>query len=235
MSGFPTRSKCALWWRSLFGRSKSLPQAGHRTYIDPSAQFIGADFIRIGGRSIISEGCWFNVNDRSGKEPRITIGDQTYVGRRSFFSVGQRIRVGPYCLISNDCNLLGADHDFRNPFTPYLVSPVVAEGYIDIGPNCWLGSASIVLKDVSIGFGSIIGAGSVVTKAVPAFSLAVGSPACVLKRYRMSTASWVAVKEWTDDDESAIPSEEDYLHRLRASYPWVSMPVVIAGHCRGNI
>jgi acetyltransferase-like isoleucine patch superfamily enzyme len=51
---------------------------------------------------------------------------------------------------------------------------------VEIGANCWIGAAAIVMADV--GAGSTIGAGSVVTRAIPAGSVAVGSPARVLPR-----------------------------------------------------
>ena len=53
---------------------------------------------------------------------------------------------------------------------------------IKIGDKCWLGGGVIVLPGVTIGDGSVIGAGSVVTKDIPANSLAVGNPCHVIRR-----------------------------------------------------
>ncbi|WP_071585616.1 DapH/DapD/GlmU-related protein [Selenomonas sputigena] len=63
---------------------------------------------------------------------------------------------------------------------------------IHIGDKAWLGFNVIVLKGVSIGEGAVIGAGSVVTSDVPAYSVAVGNPAAVVKR--------LIVEEGTDED-----------------------------------
>ncbi|CAN8070770.1 unnamed protein product [Agarophyton chilense] len=52
---------------------------------------------------------------------------------------------------------------------------------VTIGSNVWLGGKAIILPGVTIGEGSIIGAGSVVTKDIPPFSMAVGNPARVVK------------------------------------------------------
>jgi len=53
---------------------------------------------------------------------------------------------------------------------------------VTIEEDCWLGTGAIVLPGVSIGRGSIIGAGAVVTKDIPPLSLAVGVPARVVRQ-----------------------------------------------------
>ena len=68
-------------------------------------------------------------------------------------------------------------------------------GEVIIGDNVWLGEFVLVLPDVIIGKGSIIGANSVVTKNIPAYSIAVGSPARVIKKYNFSTQRWEIVKK----------------------------------------
>jgi acetyltransferase-like isoleucine patch superfamily enzyme len=67
-----------------------------------------------------------------------------------------------------------------------------------IGNNCWIGMNSIILKGVKIGDNSIIGAGSVVTTNVPDNSLAVGSPAKVVKTYKGEEKKTVMKKTKTD-------------------------------------
>lgn len=208
---------------------------GARTYVDPSAHFIGARFVEIGRRSIISEGCWFNVNDRTGDQARISIGDHCYIGRRTFLNCGLKITIRSYCMISHGCNLLGADHDFSDPFRPYLSVPVAGKDCIAIGANSWIGANVNILKGVSIGFGSIIGAGSVVTHSVPSLSVAVGNPARITKRFSLVQNQWVPQAEWTPEDEERLPSDEEYLAALRKSCEWIPMPYVIGGRIMGNL
>ena len=61
---------------------------------------------------------------------------------------------------------------------------------ITIANNCWLGEKVVILQGVSIGEWSIIGAGSVVTKSIPAYSIAVGNPAKVIKVYNKNKHCW---------------------------------------------
>ena len=61
---------------------------------------------------------------------------------------------------------------------------------INIGDGCWLGEKVCVLPGVTIGKKCIIGAGSIVTKSIPDFSIAVGNPAKVIKKYNFETHKW---------------------------------------------
>lgn len=58
-----------------------------------------------------------------------------------------------------------------------------SDGDIHIGKNCWIGMNTVILKGVTIGYNSIIGAGSVVNSDIPADLLAAGVPAKVVKKY----------------------------------------------------
>jgi acetyltransferase-like isoleucine patch superfamily enzyme len=61
---------------------------------------------------------------------------------------------------------------------------------VSIGRNAWLGQNVVVLPGVTIGEHCVIGANSVVNSSIPDFSVAVGAPARVIKRYNKETARW---------------------------------------------
>lgn len=91
----------------------------------------------------------------------------------------RRVEIGQDCLISPFCYIIDSDHGFQKGLPirsqKYTINPVV------IGDDVWIGVGSAVLKGVSIGAGSVIGARSVVTKDIPESVIAVGSPARVVK------------------------------------------------------
>ena len=58
---------------------------------------------------------------------------------------------------------------------------------------CWVGEKVIIMPGVTIGDRSIIGAGAIVTRDIPPYSIAVGNPAKVIKRYNFKTHSWEKV------------------------------------------
>lgn len=88
------------------------------------------------------------------------------------------IYIGDYTMMGPNVNLATANH----PLLPELREKAYQYNLpIHIGKNCWLGAGVIVVPGVTIGDNTVIGAGSVVTKDIPANSLAVGNPCRVLR------------------------------------------------------
>ncbi|SDU79664.1 maltose O-acetyltransferase [Arcanobacterium phocae] len=108
----------------------------------------------------------------------VTIGDGTFVNYDCIFLDVAPIAIGKNCQIAPRVQLLTAWH----PLEPTLRSEGWEGGSpIVVGNNVWLGAGVMVLPGVSIGDNSVIGAGSVVTRDIPANTVAVGSPAHVVK------------------------------------------------------
>ncbi len=84
------------------------------------------------------------------------------------------ISIGDNCIIAPGVRLIAHDASTKK-FLGYTKI-----GRIDIGQNCFLGDSAIVLPGITIGHGSIVGAGSVVTKDIPAGMVAAGNPAKVI-------------------------------------------------------
>lgn len=208
---------------------------GARSFVDPTAQVLGWQQVRIGHHTIVGENTWINVNQRDSAEPVVIIGDNCFIARRNFLSAGARITIGDYCLTGPDCHFLGADHEFSSPFAPYAATGVTPDGVIEIGPNCWFGSSVIVMKDVRIGFGSVLGAGALITRDVPPFSVVVGSPGRVVKRFDLRRKEWVKAEEYPADGDSLLPSEADYLADLRTRYPALKGARAAGGKSFGDI
>jgi acetyltransferase-like isoleucine patch superfamily enzyme len=104
----------------------------------------------------------------------LTIGKGTYLNRNARVVCHVRIDIGDNCKIAYDTVIMDTDeHDVPGGTGPQPVS---------IGNDVWIGTRAIVLKGVTIGDGAIIGAGAVVTRDIPARSLAVGQPARVIRQ-----------------------------------------------------
>ena len=108
----------------------------------------------------------------------ISIGKGSYVNFNCVFLDLGPIRLGQRCLIGPGVQLLTAVH----PMNAAERATGKEKGAgIEIGDDCWLGGGLIVCPGVAIGDRSVIGAGAVVTRDIPADSVAVGNPARVIR------------------------------------------------------
>jgi len=117
----------------------------------------------------------------------LVVGNDVSIGPRTIIQVDGVI--GDFSLIGMGVQIVGReDHATHEVGVPIAKStwignrPQADRDSVHIGRDVWIGGSSVVLSGVTIGEGSIIGAGSVVTKDVPAFSIAVGNPARVVKK-----------------------------------------------------
>ena len=78
---------------------------------------------------------------------------------------------------------MGGGHEFGRTDVPVIRQGRPSKG-IDVGPGCWLGAGAAILDGVSVGHDAVIGAHAVVTDDVPAFAIAAGAPARVVRDRR---------------------------------------------------
>lgn len=106
--------------------------------------------------------------------------------------LGENVMINYGCTLLDVCSIRIGDHTLIGPNTQiytacHAIDPQVREKDIEfgkpvtIGKNVWIGGGAIILPGVSIGDHSVIGAGSVVTKDIPANVVAVGNPCRVIK------------------------------------------------------
>jgi len=123
----------------------------------------------------------------------IEIGNETVIQPYVHIGACTSVVLGRGVLIASFVYITDHDHDFADLAFPVVSSQRVVALPVAIGDYAWLGERAIVLKGVHIGERSIIGAGSVVTRDVPPYSIAVGVPARVVKRFDCATQKWVNV------------------------------------------
>jgi acetyltransferase-like isoleucine patch superfamily enzyme len=155
---------------------------GRRVYVDHGVYLHGAPGgLRIGDSSWIMNGCRLHVfNYRGISHAGIHIGSRTFVGEGSVMRGQGGIVIGDHVLFGPGVQVLAVDHVFTDSMRPIMDQGITAVG-IRIEDGCWIGAGAIILDGVTIGRGSCIGAGAVVTRSVPAHSLAVGIPARVIR------------------------------------------------------
>lgn len=220
--------------RMLLYRSQRSRRIGSGSFVDATVQVLGWHSVSIGQNSVVSEYCTINVNHYGAVTDTVRIGSNVWIAKRNFFSPGDLIELADYVMTAPDCHFLGTNHVIGDPLRPYISTGTTAGGRIRIGTNCWVGARATIFADVDIGHGSIIGAGATVRSSIPPYSMAVGTPARVVRRFSPSRKEWVRPEELSDEDLSLIPSETEYLLILRRSHPRVSMPLLAAGRSMGD-
>jgi acetyltransferase-like isoleucine patch superfamily enzyme len=132
--------------------------AGVRTDIYPHA-IHGAGDLVVGDDVLIDGKCTFAFSSGAGQErPRLVIGDHTGIGHECTIRVRRCVSIGNHCMIAPGVFIDGGQ-------------PVA------IQDNVWIGGRAIVLPGVTIGEGSIVSAGAVVTSDVPPYTVVAGNPA----------------------------------------------------------
>lgn len=206
---------------------------GRKSFVHRSVQVLGERNVMVGDNSVLSQDTWLNVNHRSSDGVAIRIDNDCFIGRRNFFSSGRAVHVKSFVLTANDCHFLGSTHIVDDPMRPVIATGTTATDTIVVGANSFIGAGARIIGNVHIGHGCVVGAGSTVVDDVPPFSLAVGSPARVRRRFSVPKAAWVPASEFSSADAAAIPPETEYIRHLK-TFGHHRMPYIAAGSDLGN-
>jgi len=152
-------------------------------------------YISIGDDTLIGPGVALSAGMVPGQEcisqVVVSIGDRCLIGRGSGIVGHFSIKIGNDVWTGHHVYITDQNHGYEDVTRP-ISQQSQPERPVVIGDGSWLGHGAVVLPGVTIGKHVVIGANSVVTKDIPDFSVAVGSPAKVIRRYDESLG-WVKV------------------------------------------
>lgn len=160
----------------------------------------GRNLIRIGHD--FTAGCGLRLDAFSHKktsEVVISIGDNVQVNDYVHIAAGESVFIGNNVLIASNVFITDHNHGkysgsgFHDSPESIPENRGLSFSNVIIEDNVWIGEFVSVLPGVVIGKGSIIGTMSVVTKNIPPFSIAVGSPARVIKEYDFILKRWIVI------------------------------------------
>ena len=149
--------------------------------------------IRLGDSCRINAGSWLDTIPEYGTatySPRLEIGDHTYIGYNAHIMACGDMKIGSNVVIADKVYISDNQHGFQDVTRPIMPQPLTHPGPVIIEDEVWLGEGVCVMPNVKIGKHSVIGANSVVTKDIPPYSVAVGVPAKIIKRYNFETEQW---------------------------------------------
>jgi acetyltransferase-like isoleucine patch superfamily enzyme len=110
----------------------------------------------------------------------LKIGNNSSIGPYAYIGCSGYIEIGDNVMMSPRVSIYSENHNFNETGLP-MIEQGVTRSFVKIEDDCWIASNSIILAGVTVGRGSIVAAGSVVTKDVPPFSVVGGNPAKIIK------------------------------------------------------
>jgi lipopolysaccharide O-acetyltransferase len=191
---------------TLFGKIKLICFLLCTKIICPNARIIrfpielrGKKYINFGKNLTTGVGCRFEVFSENKKllhfGNNVQINDYVHICVLENVSIGDNVLMASHIYISDNSH--GKYKGGQDDTSPEI--PPIKRGYyknpVIIGDNVWIGEGVVILPGVRIGTASVIGANSVVTKDIPDYSIAVGNPAKVIKKYNFSTKYWEKVNK----------------------------------------
>jgi acetyltransferase-like isoleucine patch superfamily enzyme len=133
--------------------------------------------LEIGPHAYFEPGVWL-----TSEAGRISIGAGCLLNLNVMIAAVDAVSLGEHCMVANGCLITDGNHRFDDPDVPVPWQGFTSKGPVTIGDNVWLGANAVVTSGVTIGRRAVIGANSVVLEDVPAFAIAAGAPARVLKQ-----------------------------------------------------
>jgi acetyltransferase-like isoleucine patch superfamily enzyme len=162
--------------RGIKVSSNSFIAKSAKLMMSPDGQYRGGD-IQVKKNARICEGALLLPYGGN-----IIISEGVFVGPYCVIqsSKGTTLQIGTNTMIAGNTFIVPSNHGFEGTI-PICKQPVSSKGII-IHNDVWIGAGVVIVDGVNIGEGAVIGAGSIVTKDIPPFSIAAGNPARVIKR-----------------------------------------------------
>lgn len=183
----------SVWWRLRLG------DFGRRSTIGRPFLLTSPKNLYLGSDVTIWRGARIETFATASGHGCIDIGDGTVIQPHVHLASASMISIGPGTLFASYVYVTDHDHAISDPHAPKTRTRALTTAAVQIGANVWLGEKVIVLKGVEIGDNSIVGAGSVVTHDIPRDSLAIGSPARVIRQYDAKNRRWNPVEGAQDN------------------------------------
>lgn len=185
-------------WRSQLLRPKGLARLADSAHLARPTHITNPHCIEIGERVIVGRNTLLQpITAYLGQSfsPRVVIGDDCYVGPNCQFHCIGRIELGAGCVLSDQVYLSDVSHGMDPRENLIMDQPVTSKGPVILGPHSFVGFGSVLLSGVTLGEHAVIGARSVVTRSVPAYTMVAGNPARPIAHFDKDRGAWVKARD----------------------------------------
>lgn len=207
LSTFGVMARMGIWmlrgalvrWR--FGTAKGLFLIGkdvtirQASYIHVGRNFIAQDHCEINGLSqkglvfgdkvTIGSYAIIRPTNLYGGEAGVglKVGNNSSIGPYAYIGCSGYIEIGDNVMMSPRVSIYSENHNFSETEIP-MIEQGVTRSFVKIEDDCWIAANAVILAGVTVGKGSVVAAGSIVTKDVPPYSIVAGNPAKIIKNRR---------------------------------------------------
>lgn len=152
--------------------ARNLPESRHLKLAKKLRGFFAKRIVQSFGKNV-------NIEKNASFTPGLSIGNNSGVGISC--EINGQVTIGNNVMMGPDVVIYTSGHRFDRTDIPMCEQAMTEPKEVVIGDDVWLGRRVIIMPGVHIGKGCVIGAGAVVTKDIPEYSVAVGVPAKVVK------------------------------------------------------
>lgn len=162
---------------------RSIAKVGEQLRIERIPYIRGPGRVVIGDRVYLSGKINIGFSSKDAEVPELQIGNDTFIGHGCCFNVTRRVSIGSQVLLAGGVRIQDSDGHPLDAEKRHVGCPVAPQDVasVNIEDGAWIGQQCIILKGVTIGRNSVVGAGSVVTKDIPPDTLVAGVPARVIR------------------------------------------------------
>ena len=164
-------------------------KSGRNIRINTPLKITGLNNISIGDNVTIGYKSWISASTDFNKNCNILIADGSIIGNFAHIYGIDSIVIGENVLIADKVYISDSNHKYLDINIPIINQGIIKTSNVVIGSGSWIGE-NVCIMGASIGKNSVIASNSVVTKNIPDYCIAAGTPARIIKRYNLETRIW---------------------------------------------
>lgn len=164
------------------------------TSVALSVRVKGKKYISLGKGVTVQRSGWLLAFKKDEVKPDLIIGDYTAIGDFSHITAMHKVIIEDHVLIANNVYISDNIHGYEDILVPVIEQEIKFKSDVLIGRGAWIGE-NVCIIGANVGRNSVIGANSVVTKDIPDFCVAAGSPAKVIKRFDLEEKKWKSIND----------------------------------------
>jgi acetyltransferase-like isoleucine patch superfamily enzyme len=169
---------------------------GKGSFIRKPTLIMNPEFMRIGDNVSIRDGVRLEVvRSTQDRVPSLSIGSNTNVEQNVHIVCHNRVQIGSNVSIAGHSAIVDVTHPFHDVTDLKKIGSRILDenSYVEIDDGSFVGFGVVILPNVRIGRCAVIGANAVVVSDIPAYSVATGVPARVIKQFDFDSQQWIGI------------------------------------------